>query len=446
MKNLIKFLFLVCCICLLGTCKDNTSQGGGEDIKPQPIVTYSVTPIHGGAKITYSIPKDPNILYVMAEYERNGKTYIERASTHVNSLTIEGFNTLESVSTKLYTVNYHETKSDPKTVQFEPLESPVNLVRQSTEIIESFGGVRVKFNNPSKTQLGVRLMVDSLGKRLEKGLFYSSMASVMHFFRGFKSVETKFLLTYEDRWGNISDTIRFTGTPIFETDVPKPWDDLRSLIPYDNTTSVNWGPFSGLCDGIIPEGNRDGKVYLSLGGSQGSSFTVDLKKVTKLSRMAMWPYIFLEESPAYVIYHEVHIMEFEMWGIKDLDRSKLPPADKSYWLHPYSAEQNNLTPPWEGSFADLTPAEIQALPDCFAKDWVYLGRYSVERLDLMGASDEDILARGRYGHHFDIPMECDAVRYIRFYPLCTADACPPLTNYWQIAELSFWGDTTVPQD
>jgi len=425
MKNLVKKLSIFCCICLLlGACEDKKPTGE----KPDPIVSYNITPINGGATISYTIPKDPNVLYVMAEYTRNGKVFTERSSTHVNSLTIEGFNTLDQVSANLYTVNFHEMKSDPLTVSFTPLESIVSLVSNSVRIAPDFGGIRVSFENAKENPLGVRLMVDSLGTLIDKDIIFTSLASVMHIFRGFKSVETTFALNFEDKWGNVSDMVYYTGTPIFEEEVPKPWTDMRSSIPLDNTTKPHFSPgIHTIWDNIV---TIDGDSrYLSMSGSEGCSFSFDLGVVVKLSRMAMWPYLSSgEPSWADAVYREVHIMKFEMWGTPALDYDKL--SDRSYWLHPYTSEQLN-----------------EPLPErTFMDDWVYLGVYEVERLDLMGASDADILERGLYGHHFNVPIECDPVRFIRFFPLCTADACPPLNNYWQVGELSFWGDTTVPQD
>jgi hypothetical protein len=134
-----------------------------------------------------------------------------------------------------------------------------------------------------------------------------------------------------------------------------------------------------------------------------------------------------------------------MWGTKTLDMSLLTGHD-DYWLHPFSAEQNFKPSPWTGNFSDLTPEQIQAITNNFAKDWVYLGRYSVERLDLKGESGENILAQGLAGHQFEISVDWEPVRYIRFFPLATLGGSPPPWNYWHIGELSFFGDNTVPQE
>ena len=419
MNNLVKFIILVCFVCLLNAC-DETKETGK---KPAPIETYTVTPIHGGAKISFSIPKDPDILYVLAEYERNGEPFTELSSTHKNSVIIEGFNTLEPVSATLYTVSRDfEVKSDPLRIEFVPLESPINLTYHSTTIVPAFGGILVSWENLSKTELGVRLMVDSAGTMIEKELYFSSIEFEKHPFRGYESIETTFVLRYEDKWGNVSEPIRFTGTPLFETEIEKPWTDMRAMIPYDNISEEgSTYAFSKIWDNAIGNSNS----YLNVSGTAGSSMTFDLGKVVKLSRMSFW---MTHYHPDYtMIYGTCNIEEFEMWGCRALDQSKLPPADRSYWLHPFSAEQNGLE----------LPAHT------FMDDWVYLGRYEIARIQNLNDYQAAVIA----GFQFDIPIECDPVRIIRFFPIATANGgSPPARNNWWIAEMSFWGDNTIPQD
>lgn len=424
MKNLIKFLIMLWCICLLNACDESKPTG----VKPPSLAGYTITPIHGGATITYSLPNDHrDILYVMAEYERNGQMFTERSSAYNNSLTIEGFNTTNPVSAILYTVSRDDqVKSDPMTIQFTPLESPISLIHNSTRIIPCFGGVQITWENIAETEVGVFLMVDSLGTLLEKDVYFSALASGLRSVRGLEAVETSFVLTYEDKWGNMSEQIHYTGTPLFEIEVPKPWSDIRHRIPHDNVTDLNATlVFRNIWDGILGLNNR----YLSALGGAGSSFTFDFGQVMKLSRFIMWPTISGAYAAKEDVYGQVHIHEFDMYGTPVLDESKL--TDAPYWLHPLSAELTGQTLP-EHTFMD---------------DWVFLGHFSIERLDLLGASDADILSQGVAGHQWDIPIECGPVRYIRIFPyVAGGSGPPPPNNYWQINEMSFFGDYVNSQN
>ena len=421
MKSIVKFFILLSCTYLLDACKEANQKGE----KPAPLVAYDATPIHGGAIITYSIPEDPNILYVMAEYERNGKSFVERASIYVNSLTIQGFNTMEPVSAKLYTVNDNETRSEPLKIDFTPLESPVSLAFKSANIISSFGGITVSWENITQTELSVCIMIEEDGVMIEKDMYFSSRENEIYPFRGFESVETIFALTFEDKWKNVSDTVYFTGTPLFEILVPKPWIDIRGTLPYDNVSGI----LSDLWNNSY--GFRDASAYLTTSGSKGSSFTFDFGQVVKLSLMTLWPYVQDGNFTApVVVYGNLNVLAFEMWGTKAIDPSRLF-GDPSYWLHPNSAMENGLE----------LPAHT------FMDDWVYLGRYEVERLDLQGtATENEMFAKAAEGYQYEFSLECESVRIIRFFPLCSSTGCPISNNWWRIGELSFWGDNSVPQE
>jgi len=415
MKSIVKFFILVCGICLLNAC-DETGQNGE---KPSPIVesTVIITAIHGGATITYDIPEDRGILYVMAEYERNGKPFTERSSTFKNSITIEGFDTVDPVNVILYTVSRdQEIKSDPLKVQFVPLESPISLIVKSTVIEPTFGGILISWENNTKIEVGVRIMLEEEGEMIEKEMFFSNLESERRPFRGLEPVETSFCFVFEDKWGNVSNPILYTGIPFFEKEVPKPWGDLRHTIPYDNVTANGTNTFDKLWDGSLELTGR----YLNVSGSTGSSFTFDLKNVFKLSRFTLWYY---HNNGASV---SANCSEWEMWGTKTLDLVK----EHSYWLHPFSAAQTG-----------------QQLPaHTFMDDWVYLGRYKAPDVFERGLSAAAIVEIILGGFSYDIPLVCDPVRYIRFFPITTYGVTPPQNNYWMIGEMSFFGDDSVSQE
>ena len=420
MNNLVKFFSLVCCVCMVGACRDNQQS----DAKPPKIEDCVITPIHGGATITYTIPRDPNILYVMAEYVRNGEIFTERSSVYQNWLTIEGFNTTDPVSATLYTVSRDdEIKSDPLKVQFTPLESPISVTVNSIKITPTFGGIKVIWQNISKAELGVRLLVDSLGTMLEKELYFSSSEFEKHYFRGFENIETKFVLIFEDKWGNISKPVYETVTPFLEIEVEKPWNDMRALIPFDNTSEAGAAyTLSKAWDKAITNQNS----YLNGSGTPGNSVTFDIKKVVKLSRMIFWNTYYTSDTYPTSLFSTCNITEFEMWGTAVLDNLKL--SDRPYWLHPFSAAETH-----------------QPLPaHTFMDDWVYLGRFEIPtRTYLMSLPPADFMAALNAGWEFEFSDELTPVRYIRLFPLATANGgSPPARNNWWIAEMSFFGDDT----
>ena len=214
----IYYISLIALISCFYTCED--MQYGPKDPgvpwEMGPITEYSINPINGGAEISYSIPDNPDIMYVMAEYERNGEIFTEKSSVHTNMLTIEGYHRVNRAKATLYMVNRFEQRSKPLVVEFEPLESIIDITFRTLDMKTGFGGVVATWLNPTALELGVRLMTydDSLYHDLvTREMYYTQIEEEIHSFRGFESVETTFAIAFEDKWGNISDTLQYVTTP-----------------------------------------------------------------------------------------------------------------------------------------------------------------------------------------------------------------------------------------
>lgn len=441
MKQSCKIALSVLTGILLFACKEDDDKG---NVKPQMLVEYYATPISGGALITYTIPKDDNILYVMAEYERNGTTFVERSSIYNNSLVIQGFNTVDEVTATLYTVNHYEKRSDPMYVSFRPDKSPLAIVYESLQVEAGFGGVIAQWENPTGTELGVRLMVVEDGEYIEKEMYFSVFPET-HPFRGFEDVRTTFAFSFEDKWGNTSDTAVFPDiTPLPEYEVygegkkdltdKKSWQALN--IPYDNYSenpTCNRGKLFNNITHVRAGNEGMYESWLTLEGTDRSAtFTIDLKDTYKMSRMKIWPRMQNNQGEPQP-YHSGqpytvnNVLSFELWGIDEFPAAKL--SDKGYWLDNYT--MNSFV--HEG---------VTISSPSYTDEWIFLGRYNIERLDLMGASSDEIVQRALDGNEFDI-LPADPVRYIRFVVLETDKGSPTPGGVFQIAELSFWGNNKL---
>lgn len=389
-------------------------DGGKDKVyeKPTAISDYEVTPINGGAIISYAVPKDPNIMCVTAEYERNGEHFAERSSYFKNSIRIEGFRTSDPVTVKLYTENENEDHSEAITIQFAPLKGMVDVTKESLNFITTFGGIVLDWENLSNTELNIRLLAFIDDELQRDEIYFSSFAKDKRSYRGFEAVETTFAVLIGDKWKNISDTIFYTTIPLFEMEVPKPWGDMRAYVKGDNLTELQAShAFPKFYDGLIGGGSFG---YLNQAGSAGNSFTFDMKEIFKLSRFKFWPS--LRDGAVGDVYRNVNITEFEMWGSPVLDQTK----PDNYW------------------------ADNEDPAGTFKEDWVYIGYFARERLDLMGASDTEIWQRGAVdGDEFELPIDLGPVRYIRFFARASADGKPVPNNYWQLGELSFFGTNEI---
>lgn len=387
---------------------------------------YEITPINGGAEIRYDIPKDPEILYIMAEFERNGRIYTEKASIHSNLLILQGFHRVGKVKANLYKVNREEQRSAPLEIEFEPLESLIDIANNSLDMIPGFGGVVASWDNPDMTELGVRFMTIGDNRQVEhEEMYFSSSKTERRAFRGFDPVEATFALSFEDKWGNISDTTLLKTTPFFETMIPKPYADFRASIPHDNLTTLAGRNINTLWDNIV---NTASHGWLTQPGGSGMSMTFDIREVAKLSRIVIHGY------HLNAVYGQVNITQFEVWGTDEIDYNKL--SDRDYWL-----DETNVR---IGALHDVENTYV--LPErTFKDDWEYLGWHAIPRYDKMVPPDPQAQADlAVNGTEYEMPIEAKPVRYIRLIPREVAGVMPPPSNnYWSMGEISFYGDNTV---
>lgn len=424
--KIISYIITALLACCFFACKD-VDTGPREPQGPWnagPIVEYTVTPINGGAEITYTIPNDPDIMYVMAEYERNGKIYTEKSSVYKNLLTIEGFHRVDRVKATLYKVNKYEQRSAPLEIEFEPKESLIDMALSSLDINTAFGGIVATWDNPKRTEFGLRVMTydDSLFHQLvTREMYFSSLEKEKHSFRGFDAVETTFGVSFEDKWGNVSDTVQLTTTPFFEVLISKPYADFRANIPYDNTSNLGGFNISGLWDNIV-NSNRNG--WLTAPGNSGLSITIDMKQVVKLSRIIH--HFYHINSP----YGQANATELEIWGTDKIDYAKL--SDRPYWLDEWSLRHEHIH----------NEDPTQVLPDrTFKDDWQYLGYHTVPIYTVA----TDIHALAENGAEYEMPIEARPVRYIRIFVRAITTNPPGANNYFSMGEISFFGDNTVSQ-
>src|SRR5690606_32993715 len=118
-------IFSMFAICLLGMIACNQEQLGplvSQGGTPSPLSNISVENLNGGARISYTLPDDPDLLYVMASYSVNsGVERTVKSSVYGNSLLLEGFSSTDEREITLYTVNRSENRSEPMQVKIKPL-------------------------------------------------------------------------------------------------------------------------------------------------------------------------------------------------------------------------------------------------------------------------------------------------------------------------------------
>lgn len=426
-----KYSFLFAALLMLlsfAACEEENATKAKEPDGPWvsgPVTDYEVTPINGGAVITYSIPQDPDILYIMAEYERNGEVFTEKASVFANELTIEGFHNVGEVYVILYKVNRFEQRSDPLFIAFEPLESVVSMAEKSFKLTPTFGGMTTEWDNATGTELSLKLMIQNVEDQelVTNTVYYSTLMHDEYSFRGFEAVETTFAFVFEDKWGNLSNILYYTITPFFETIIPKPYADYRSSIPLDNISNLSGRTMATLWDNIV---NTSAHGWLTNPGQSGLSMTIDLKQVVKLSRIVIHGY------HVNAVYGQANFTKYELWGTDQIDYTKVsyPP----YWLDSISVAGGHVH-----------GYQLTDIPDyTFKDDWAYLGWHEIPRYDIEPLKDPEA-QKLLYteGAEYLMPIDAPPVRYLRFFIREIAKVAPGANNYWSCGEITCYGDNTI---
>ena len=391
------WLWLFAIICVMASCRqDSTRLSIDHDkIPPGPVSQVQVENLPGAAKLTYSLPDDSDLLLVEADYEiRPGVTQQMTQSLYGNSMTLEGFRDTGSHPVELYAVDRSGNKSSVVTVAVSPLTAPVNQVFDSISYSANFGGIVVNFKNPSRANVVISAMIkDSTGQWVDYDKDYTSQDEGPYIVNGLPAVSTTFGVYVQDRWGNYSDTLVQTLTPLYETELDK--------------TKFQEYPLPNDC-GNIWQGQHDpGQLWddnsnVSYGWSAITSvpfpktITFYIGGPARLSRMATWGVHDGRE------YSASNVSEFELWG------SNNPSSDGSY-----------------------------------DASWTLIGHFQVQKpsgLPLGQLSDEDVATATGPGDQFLIPPDTPPYSYIRFKIISTysTPANAPAGAAW-LMEITLWG-------
>jgi hypothetical protein len=281
---------------------------------PAPVIVESVAPKPGGAVIRYKVPNDKNLLGVKVVYTRNGEVCESKASKYTDTLVVEGFGNTAPQEAQLYSVGVNEKLSEPVSVPINPLVPPVLTV--TLDIEASFGGVVASLSeNYSRADLAlVLLMKDTLYSVGEKTQWLQVQAfhtgSVTRKFprRGLDAKVQDFALYVRDRWGNSSDTIFRTLTPVKEIKLPK--ETYRNMaLPTDYFMSAegnNGYRMENIWNGVE---NISSSIYASqFAAPRPSWVTIDMGYTASISRIQKWP------RSGYELYSGSAPRTFELWG------------------------------------------------------------------------------------------------------------------------------------
>lgn len=243
-----KYIYFFIALIILSACED--VKRGPEVIDmdaPGQVENVNVTPIPGGAKITYDLPEDIDLLYVQARYMLpNGKEVITNASRNTRTLIIEGFAEVQEYDITLTSVDISGNCSEPYFLKITPDTPPITSVFNTLKVQADFGGVNLQWDNPTEAELAV--FISMKNKEGEWDLidsYYTSQKAGNYSVRGLDDVESEFSVQLRDKWNNYSNIRTDILTPMYEAKI-----DAQNIVFLEHAFTSN-----------VPTGDM-GRLYM----------------------------------------------------------------------------------------------------------------------------------------------------------------------------------------
>jgi len=427
-----------------------------DSVPPGPVSNVTVENLNGGAKISYMIPADNDLLGVKIQYSlEDGKINEKYASPGNNFIMLEGFGDTKESSVTIYAVDKSGNTSEGIPVTIKPLVPPISLMRESLLAEATFGGIKLSWDNEFEKEMGISLFVlDSATNEMK--LYdnqFSESQKGSATFRGFDATKHKFQVALFDRWNNYAEALDVELTPLAEQLLPgrnggqyiwNLYDDnnwlYRGEIHNDpNNTNYSQRGFQLVHDGVGQNNSGNGwwnpgddgvslEKYIPGTGTQSIPFplyfTVDMGKKAVYSRFNIKPRL---RTPD---FSGVLPVDFEIWGSNDPklttqvgDGSR--EANMAYWT---SWSQANGTDTWENDgWVKLATCKLK------------LSSGDSKYYEGMPLTDADIQNYRVNGFDFDVNEGVtEGYRYLRWVIKDTNTGQKLL----QIAEINFWGTYT----
>ena len=377
----------------------------GASVVPTQVMVTDVVNESGQAIIYYDLPDDKNLKYVKAKFSpREGEEMEVNASYFTDSLVVNGFKDAGEYEVWLYSVSFGENYSEPVKVKVNPETPPYQLVAKTLSCVQSFGGVNVSYENPTKADLAVSVeKLESDGSWSEVNTNYSSVDKVTFSARGQDPVPSTFRVAVTNHWGDVAYSPNYDITPLYETLCDK---SLFSgmVLGGDIWEITTWGGasnYNSLECAFDGSYSRTAPIFQTKAtGSVPLSWSIDLGKEYVLSRYKFY---------ACQGFKAGHPKTFEIYGAKELNPDPSVELVDAF---------GNVDPYYTllGKFESFRPSGI-TVPS------------SVEANT---AEDQLLLSNGE---EFEFPLGLEPVRYVRIRVTSTWDK----VQYIEVPEIDLFG-------
>lgn len=387
-------------MCLAGCGQDEKiGLEPTDNVAPGLPTDIGVENISGGAIISYTPPKDDDLLCVMASYTINGVEMVAKASPYANHLKVEGFGKEGTYEITLKSVDKSKNESQSVAVTVNPTTPPVINIFNTLKVTDSFGGMRLTWENETEANIIVEIFQKDGDDWTSKENFYSNAKEGKASIRGLDPELVTFGYRIRDRWDNYSELLEQESLPLLEIQIDKSKFREITALPGDVE------PMSSLPIRNIWDGNTVSNCFHAAGsGGIGQAITFDMGQVAKVSRFKMWQ----RTESADWIYNHNNLKHYIIYGCNEITEEMRDGG---------RVDDDGITYPTFEGWTEIIDVE------CY--------KPSGDSGKVTNEDKEYILN----GDEHEVPIETPAFRYVRIYMLETWSG----GNIPQIGEMTFWG-------
>jgi hypothetical protein len=303
-----KILFIFGLLLYFVSCKEVLRYEVNEEdsVPPGKLTNITYTPLYGGARFHYTIPKDEDLLSIDAVYTNaQGQEFWFSASYYADSLDVYGFGTLSEHIVKLYAVDRAGNRSEAIEYSVTPLEPAITRVARSVIVKPGFSSFFLDWENELEQSINVYVdfsFTQNGEKREFSTVFSSNFLTDRRFIEDLNitsDIPINVKIRVEDRYGNITATEDRGNINLYE-DVKIPKN--KWILPQTNDSIGGIPQFYGdgyegrmayLIDDIIDKNdNRNfshtayrGRTGVSGHGNLPWNVIIDLGDYYELSRI-----------------------------------------------------------------------------------------------------------------------------------------------------------------
>jgi hypothetical protein len=420
-----------------------------DDVPPGKVTNVSVKNISGGAWISYKLPSDNDVLGVKALMTFGEQPREAFSSKFNDSILIEGAPGAGEYVVNLYTVDKSGNVSDPELVKINPFTPPVDLVRQTLKINNTFGGVFFNWENEYSADIAITIYTQNEEGSFEwYDAYHSNASEGKCIFRGLDPVEQPIRVEIRDKWMNYAEDIEATVEPLYEEEIigmnPDTKQAIWSLYGLEDRTCLYRGEVQDSRN--ISGGNNFPKAFdgvYTANWWMSEEVRINAYIPTPDNTM-MYPFYFIIDMGRSASYSR-----FKYW-IRDRGPLMSAPSPDVFELW----ASNHVKAPSEvgdGSVEDnlkyWTAWPEVGGTDEWKEDWVKIsdcvirfpsGVNGIDGSYATLTAEDQAFFRAGFDFEIDPEYAFQSFRYIRW----VTKKCTTPQNMVQVAELKFFGQYT----